>query len=161
MNAKNNNLIDKLIDKLSESIENLRSKYVPDMGAAETRGGEIIRALDRLTYRFYNDGDKVDEGYGIETVNSSYRYLLGHLPAAVLDTLPSLSSWTDDERYEEILLAWWQAITNYLEEHKEVFEEKNHTDSREMSEEEQEAVRRWEQDEEDDWYEEDEEEEEW
>lgn len=152
MNAKNYDLI----DKLSDSIENLRSEYVPGMGAAETRGGEIIRAIDRLTYRFYNDGDKVDEGYGIETVNSSYRYLLGHLPAAILKTLPSLSSWMD-ERYEEVLLAWWQAITKYLEEHKEVFEEVNHTDSREMSEEEEEAVRRWEQDE-DDWDENDEEE---
>lgn len=154
MNASNYDLI----DKLSESIENLRSQYVPGMGAAETRGGEIIRALDRLTYRFYNDGDKVDEGYGIETVNSSYRYLLNHLPADVLRTLPSLSGlcWMDD-RYEEHLLAWWQAITEYLEEHKEVFEEVNHTNSREMSEEEEEAVRRWEQGEEDD-YEEDEEE---
>lgn len=152
MNASNYSKI----DQMSSNLENLRSKYVPGMGAAETRGGEIIRALDRLTYRFYNDGDKVDEGYGIETVNSSYRYLLGHLPSSLIDNLPNLTGWMD-EKYEEILLAWWEAITKYLEEHKEVFEEVNHTDSRVMSEEEYEAVRRWEQGEEDDWYESDEE----
>lgn len=154
MSAKNYDLI----DKLSESIENLRSKYVPYMGAAETRGGEIIRALDRLTYRFYNDGDRVDEGYGIETVNSSYRYLLSHLPSTIVRNLPGLSCSLVDRRYEEVLLAWWQAITKYLEEHKEVFEKENNTDSREMSEEEREAARMWEQEE---YYEDEEDEEEW
>jgi hypothetical protein len=64
------------IDKLdNEYFNDLRDKYVPGMGAAETRAGEIIRAMDRLIYRFFNDGDMVGKGYGNETCNSSYRYL--------------------------------------------------------------------------------------
>lgn len=39
-------------------------KYVPTCGKCETLGGEIIRAINRLVYRFYNDGDTVDRYYG-------------------------------------------------------------------------------------------------
>lgn len=50
--------------------------WVPGMGAAKTVAGEIIRAMERLRYRFWNDGDMVGVEYGNETCNSSNRYLL-------------------------------------------------------------------------------------
>ena len=36
----------------------------------ETVGGEIIRAINRLGYRWWNDGDKFFVGYGVETCGS-------------------------------------------------------------------------------------------
>ena len=53
--------------------------WVPRMGAAETVAGEIIRAMERLRYRHWNDGDMVGVGYGNETCNSSNRYLLSYV----------------------------------------------------------------------------------
>ena len=58
-----------------EYINSLFSEYVPLEGAAETVLGEIIRAVTRIIYRFYNDGDYIGVGYGRETVNPSFRYL--------------------------------------------------------------------------------------
>lgn len=57
---------------------------VPDSGAAETVAGEIIRAVSRIEYRFWNDGDKAGVGYGKETVNPAVRYLY-HLKNSSLD----------------------------------------------------------------------------
>lgn len=39
-------------------------KFVPACGACETLGGEILRAISRIIYRYYNDGDTVDRYYG-------------------------------------------------------------------------------------------------
>lgn len=50
-------------------------KLVPAVGKADTVAGEVVRAMGRIRYRFYNDGDRVNSGYGKETCNSSFRYL--------------------------------------------------------------------------------------
>ena len=125
------------IDKMSSEMEELRNKYVPYSGKADTVGGEILRALDRITYRYFNDGDMVDVGYGIETVNSSFRYLCDIVPQAY-----ELYGW--DPEYEQFLERLWGLITNYLHSHMELFQTKNSDDSRIMSEEEIEALRQYE-----------------
>ena len=53
----------------------MEKRLMPPSGKAETVAGEIIRAVDRLWYRWYNDGDKINVGYGKETCNGSARYL--------------------------------------------------------------------------------------
>ncbi|HHT97320.1 MAG TPA: hypothetical protein GXZ90_05445 [Clostridiales bacterium] len=35
----------------------------------------MIRALNRIHYIFYNDGDKINEDYGEETCNGSWRFI--------------------------------------------------------------------------------------
>lgn len=40
------------------------NKYVPACGKADTLAGEIIRAINHLVYRYYNDGDTVYKYYG-------------------------------------------------------------------------------------------------
>ena len=49
---------------------------VPDSGKAETQAGEIVRAMNRLLYRDYNDGDKFYEGYGLETCAPAAAFLM-------------------------------------------------------------------------------------
>lgn len=44
----------------------LFDKYVPACGKANTLGGEIVRTINRIVYRYYNDGDTVDRYYGNE-----------------------------------------------------------------------------------------------
>ena len=141
------------IDELSKSIDNLRDKYVPGSGKADTVGGEIIRALDRLLYRFYNDGDQVGEGYGIETCNGSYRYL-----SHKVENCPSLACWSGESKYEDSLYKLAETTVAYLLAHKELFRTDNTEDSREISEEDREEMYRWEHEDEeidDDWYEND------
>lgn len=62
-------------EEIEQCLSDAFDEYVPASGAAETVMGEIVRALMRMTYRWYNDGDKLRTSYGNETVNPAYRYL--------------------------------------------------------------------------------------
>ena len=55
--------------------EAMEDRLMPVSGKAETVAGEIIRAVDRIWYRWWNDGDKINVGYGRETCNGTARYL--------------------------------------------------------------------------------------
>lgn len=72
-----NMVIDKtfLGDKLNEVFETISDEYMPFMGKADTIGGEMLRAVNRIVGRYYNDGDVAGEGYGCRTVNPAVRYL--------------------------------------------------------------------------------------
>ena len=115
------------IDNLDNTYFNtLRDKYVPASGAADTEAGEIIRAMDRLIYRFWNDGDKVGFGYGNETCNSSYRYLYRKIGTLC----PSLACVDDDYRYFDLLADTAENVKTYLTNHPESFNTPNTEDSR-------------------------------
>ena len=141
---------------IDAKLQELFEKYVPDSGAAETVGGEIIRAMNRIGYRFYNDGDKVREGYGRETVNPACRYLVEGrgLKLSIWDHY-----YTDDE-YDYQMYEDFKSILEYLDQHPELFETKNEEDMWEYRDDE-EDVDRYEEDEDDfdddDWYENDDE----
>lgn len=51
---------------------------VPDSGKADTVAGEMIRAINKILYRDWNDGDKFYEGYGLETCGPAAAYLMDH-----------------------------------------------------------------------------------
>jgi hypothetical protein len=53
----------------------LTENLVPDIGNSETVFGEMLRAINRILYRWENDGDRFSERYGIETCGSSAIYL--------------------------------------------------------------------------------------
>ena len=65
--------------KMTEEQKNewaaMEDRLMPASGKAETVAGEIIRAVDRIWYRWYNDGDKINVGYGKETCNGTARFL--------------------------------------------------------------------------------------
>ena len=112
--------------------ENLWDKYVPALGTAETVGGEILRAMSRIIYRFYNDGDMVGVGYGNETCNSSDRYLVTVVPNYI-----SLDQFNEGQEtmYEKLMLKNHRTVFAFLQKNPHIFEIQNATDSREASEE--------------------------
>lgn len=61
--------------KAEEVNEKLFEELVAASGKSETVAGEIIRAVNRIQYRYWNDGDIAGRGYGRETVNPAVRYL--------------------------------------------------------------------------------------
>lgn len=64
---------------LKKEIENINSVLfnilVPGQGNSKTLEGELLRAANRIAYRWYNDGDMVHTGYGIETAGSAWIFL--------------------------------------------------------------------------------------
>lgn len=63
----------------SDIIDNIYKDTVPVFNTADTEVGEIVRAVSKIVYRYYNDGDQAFLNYGIETVDSPLAYLLDHL----------------------------------------------------------------------------------
>ena len=66
------------LDQIKQSdnpIETAFELWVPGSGAAKTNGGELVRAMTRIMYRDYNDGDVFYEGYGIETCGEAVHFL--------------------------------------------------------------------------------------
>ena len=93
MNAQRIQELDRIENELSDRL-------IPAMGKADTIGGELLRAIERMIYRYFNDGDVLTQGYGIETCMSSYLFL-----EDMLDSLDIISytecrggvSWTKPE----------------------------------------------------------------
>lgn len=61
--------------KNEERINKLFKELVPETGKADSLAGELVRAMSRIGYRFYNDGDQLGIGYGKETCNPAGRSL--------------------------------------------------------------------------------------
>lgn len=109
-----------------EHFNDLRDRLVPACGQAATVAGEIIRAMDRLVYRWFNDGDKPYQGYGNETCNSSYRYLSRILQ----DSMPELTGYCTDEEYDEMIFTLEKNVDAFLNNHPNLLIEENTFDSR-------------------------------
>lgn len=125
--------------------ENLWNEYVPMSGTASTVGGEILRAMSRIIYRFYNDGDMVGVGYGNETCNSSDRYLSKLVPFYT-----SLDNGYTEDEYEDHMLKNHKAVFTFLQKYSDqLFAMENTSDSREASEEDYQREREYDMDE---WY---------
>ena len=58
------------------SFDHLFDVLVPDSGKCDTLAGELIRAVNKIDYRWYNDGDRFFEDYGIETCGQPAYFLM-------------------------------------------------------------------------------------
>ena len=61
---------------IEAALQNYFDKLVPTSGNAKTIEGEMVRAINRIIYRAYNDGDYFWEGYGIESVAPALSFLV-------------------------------------------------------------------------------------
>ena len=66
----------KAIESSDDPFETAFDLLVPESGKCETLAGEMIRAMMRLLYRDYNDGDLFYEGYGLETAAPAASFLM-------------------------------------------------------------------------------------
>ena len=120
-------------EEIDNFYEELFDKYVPACGKAKTVGGEIVRAVSRIHYRFYNDGDFAGYGYGIETVGSACSYLSDVLCEEIddiNDLLDNLTNITPEEHHEKeytnALYALEKEIASYLKENPDAFDPKKY-----------------------------------
>ena len=57
-------------------------QLIPGSGKCDTVEGEMLRAINKIIYRYYNDGDYFFEGYGCETAGPAHSYLINESPLA-------------------------------------------------------------------------------
>lgn len=62
--------------EIDDAWSEVFDEVVPVSGNADTVGGEIVRAVGKIAYRRWNDGDCIGVDYGNETCNAPARYLI-------------------------------------------------------------------------------------
>jgi len=98
----------------------LTDKLVPGSGAAETVEGELMRAINRLVYRWYNDGDYFYKGYGAETAGPAHSFLVNSnqiefpLQSTLTSTFSKAVGASDDE-YERLIKFALEKIIDHVE----------------------------------------------
>ena len=97
-------------------------EYVPSKGKCDTVGGEIMRAMSRIVYRYYNDGDTVEEYYGSEKnlCRGADYYLQDHIPG-----YKSLGRIWNQTQYEKELCDRLKFVFDYLNATPDVFNQPN------------------------------------
>lgn len=68
------------IKNADDPIDKAFELWVPSSGKSDNKAGELVRAMMKLLYRDYNDGDVFYEGYGIETCADAVAYLCKYVP---------------------------------------------------------------------------------
>ena len=98
--------------ELEDRNEPLYDKLVPGQGDAETVEGEMLRAINRIIYRYYNDGDEYFTGYGIETAGPAHSFLVNanHPQRAAMKKI-----FGDGTDYEQTIKDALDTILDYIE----------------------------------------------
>ena len=105
-----------------DKLEALFDILVPSSGPAETLAGELVRAMMRLEYRYYNDGDYFYTGYGLETCGSSAAFIAdktdNKIYSLILDTAENIDQ---DNQYKNSLDMIANSVINYVMNNVETF----------------------------------------
>lgn len=101
-------------------INELFEELVPASGKADTVAGEIIRAVCRIHYRNWNDGDHIGVGYGKETCNAAARFLAKHGSREMETVIYNM--WGDpcDESYDACMVILLEQTVQYIDAHPEL-----------------------------------------
>ena len=113
---------------VEERINALFEELVPDEGKADTVAGEIIRAISRIGYRNYNDGDHLGVGYGRETCNPAGRYLAAKCGEEIARLVWDAWGIYGDDTYNVALAKLEEAVADYIDAHPELKEAPNSED---------------------------------
>jgi hypothetical protein len=103
-----------------DRFDNIIDKYLPSMGQGETEASQVVAAVCKLIYKWYNDGDVFDNTYhlnGWANDLSSYANWLDQNTAMAGDILWKIASCWDDSDYEDLLMELADTLLNeeYLE----------------------------------------------
>lgn len=89
-----------------DQFETIINKYMPDRGEGETMASQIVTAVNKLIYKWYNDGDVYDNTHGLQgwanDLSDYANWLYKYVPKTqyTLDLIEEVST---DGGYEEIL----------------------------------------------------------
>ncbi len=111
-------------------IEKLFDECVPSVGKADTVFGEIVRAINQIGYRYYNDGDTIGFNYGVETVSPSARYLQYHTNETIACFIKGMANYDfevdyEAKEYERLLDTLVCYISDFLFENTQLLEVEN------------------------------------
>ena len=98
--------------ELEDRNQPLYDKLVAGSGKSDTVEGEMLRAINRIIYRYYNDGDEYTTGYGTETAGPAHSFLVNAnhpLKSAMVKIFG------DGTNYEQTIKDALDTILDYIE----------------------------------------------
>ena len=140
-----------MITKIEERINTLFEELVPPSGKADTVAGELIRAISRLGYRNYNDGDHLGVGYGRETCNPAGRYLAAKGDPEIARLVWEAWGIINDEIYDKHLARLEEAVVAFIDNHPELRQQNNDEDMWEYRDE-NEDIDTYDEEDEEEWF---------
>lgn len=126
--AKDAELKAKAEDVLKEinndwSFEHVFDVLVPASGKCNSLAGEIIRAINKIEYRWFNDGDRFNEDYGIETCGQPALFLANievDDENPFWDLIIDVDEFEDDDEYERMIENFKDKAIELLKTHNEL-----------------------------------------
>lgn len=109
MNIISKNIIKNLTEGVNwdyyNKFDDLNNEYLPDKGEGDTLATQAVTAVNKLVYKWYNDGDVYDSSRmepGANDLSSYANWLAKYIDGAkpILDRVFNSSS---NDKYEEIL----------------------------------------------------------
>lgn len=107
-----------------DKFEGINDKYLPYKGEGATKAMQIVVAVNKLVYKYYNDGDVFDNTHylegGANDLSSYANWLYHHTDTK--DILDRIVHCMTDEEYEDLLKDLADKLLNeeYLAEFREV-----------------------------------------
>ena len=87
-------------------FEDIVDKYMPRMGQGETMASQIVTAVNKLVYKWYNDGDVYDNTYTLKgwcNDLSSYANWLSQYCKSARSILRDIEDCSSEGDYEDLL----------------------------------------------------------
>ena len=98
-----------------EKFDEIIDKYLPDYGEGETKAEQIVTAVNKLIYKWFNDGDVFDNTFylpgGANDLSSYANWLLKNVPEVKL-ILKSIKKVKSEEAYSDLLASLADTILN-------------------------------------------------
>lgn len=89
-----------------EKFEEINDKYLPDYGEGDTFASQAVTAVNKLIYKWFNDGDVYDNTFylpgGANDLSSYANWLLKNVPEVKL-ILKSIKKVKSEEAYSDLL----------------------------------------------------------
>jgi hypothetical protein len=108
-----------IIKSVDNKLQAYFDKLVPTSGNSQFLEGEMLRAINRIIYRNYNDGDYFYQGYGAQTVGPAMAFLTNHreIPIEIRRQIIDIEKeavGSVDKNYEDYLYQIAEIILDYL-----------------------------------------------
>lgn len=116
-------------DELRDILSELFDEFVPGQGKCETLAGELIRAVNRVGYRYFNDGDYFMTGYGLETCGPDMAFIYDNTDETVQKAIDRAADLNEmlyddnqfDKEYSERINKVFNLVLQYLSANPDVF----------------------------------------
>lgn len=101
-------------------ISKLLDELPPADGDASNLSRELTRAISQLNHRFYDYGDRLGVGRGMQTCNSAGMFIASETTSAISNKIREVWISPDAHTYEQRLERVTKLVLDYIERHPEL-----------------------------------------